>query len=245
MANMDYALSQLDLDRFGVVTAKVTLDELDDVAQMMQLASKDGVQLLIVRTPTSCLDVAQRLEASGAFLADTLVYFQKKQVSIYDIQLPEGYHACVATEADVLEIEALAKSTFQGYYGHYHADSRLEPKSCDDVYSSWAKNSCLKGALADEVVLLKKNSEIAAFATLKIKNEIDFEGVLFGVSPSHRSKGLHLKLMQLAENWGGENGCRRLLTSTQITNVTVQKNWCRVGMEPLNSFYTFHLWMNQ
>jgi hypothetical protein len=245
MANMDYALSKLDFDRFGVVTAKVALDDLDDVAQMMQLASKDEAQLLIVRTPTNCLDVAQRLEASGAFLADTLVYFQKKQVSLYDVQLPEGYHACVATEADALEIEALAKSTFQGYSGHYHADSRLEPKSCDDVYSSWAKNSCLQSALADEVVLLKKNSEIAAFATLKIKNEIDFEGVLFGVSPLHRSKGLHLNLMQLAENWGGENNCRRFLTSTQITNVTVQKNWCRVGMEPLNSFYTFHLWMNQ
>lgn len=224
--------------------AKAKIDDSDDVDELTVKANGMGAEMIMVRLPTTAVKSVQALERRGAILTDTLVYFQKKKINQYDTNLPNGYVACAAQSSDANEVSCLAAESFKGYFGHYHADDRLNKSDCDDVYTSWAKNSCLKGTLADEVLLIKKHDEIAAFATVKKIGENSFEGVLFGVGLKHQEKGLHLNLMQLSQNWGFDNNMGRMLTSTQITNVTVQKNWCRVGMEPLNSYYTFHLWLN-
>ena len=138
----------------------------------------------------------------------------------------------------------MAAESFKGYFGHYHADPRLDREACDAVYSSWALNSCRRGDLADDVILIKADQEVAAFATLKKLDATIFDGVLFGVAPKHRGKGLHQDLMRLSQNWGKDHGLERMVTSTQLTNAVAQRNWCRLGFEPLNSFYTFHVWMN-
>ncbi len=241
---MEIYLSEIDQTRFGRIVAKAKISEPDDVGELIAKARDMGAELLIVRLPTTDLKSAQSLERRSAILTDTLVYFQKKKIDKYNVQLPDGYTACAAQSTDAESVGCMAAESFKGYFGHYHADDRLNKSDCDDVYTSWAKNSCLKGTLADEVLLIKKHDEIAAFATVKKIGESSFEGVLFGVGLKHQGKGLHLNLMQLSQNWGFDNNMRRMLTSTQITNVTVQKNWCRVGMEPVNSFYTFHIWLN-
>lgn len=242
---MEIKLSELDWRRFSVVTAKAKIGDGDTVDELIRQAKDMGTQLLIVRLSTNNISLVHDLEKNEAILTDTLVYFQKKKIQKYEITLPNGYWACNAESADAVAVETIAAEAFKGYFGHYHADCRLDRQGCDDVYSSWAKNSCKKGDFADEVILLKSDDEIAAFATLKKINNDDYEGILFGVAPKHKGKGLHLNLMKLSQNWGCDNGVQRLLTSTQITNVTVQKNWCRVGMEPLQSFYTFHLWLDK
>lgn len=242
---MEINLSELDRLRFGVITVKAKINCNDSVDDLIFQAKKINAKLLIIRLPTDCIALAQKLEISGAILTDTLVYFQKKSIEEYKIKLPTDYSHSSAEVADSEEVERIALESFKGYFGHYHADPRLDRSDCDAVYSSWAKNSCSKNGLADEIIVIKKSDEIAAFATLKITNDKCFEGVLFGVSPNHRGKGLHLKLMKISQNWGLNNGKKEFLTSTQITNVTVQKNWCRVGMEPLNSFYTYHLWLSK
>jgi len=241
---MEIFLSKIDQERFGYVIAKSKLCDTDKVEELLSQARTLGVELLIVRLATDNLKAAQELERNNAILTDTLIYYQKKNVSKYNIKLPEGYSACYADEGDAEHVGGVAAGSFKGYFGHYHSDNRLERIDCDNVYTSWAKNSCLDRKIADEVILIKKNNEIAAFSTLKIIEKNCFDGVLFGVSPAHTGQGLHLNLMQLSQNWGAENNISRMVTSTQINNVKVQKNWCRVGLEPLNSFYTFHVWLN-
>jgi hypothetical protein len=242
---MEINLSELDKLRFGVVTAKAKINETDSVDDLIHQAKSMNVELLIVRFPTNGIEQAQNLERSGAILTDTLVYFQKKKIERYKIELPVGYLPCSAKASDAESVESIARESFKGYFGHYHADSRLNRVDCDAVYSSWARDSCGGNGLSDEVLIIKKDGEVAAFATLKVLSEKSYEGVLFGVAPNHQGKGLYLGLMKMSQNWGSDNDKSQLLTSTQITNVTVQKNWCRVGMEPLNSFYTYHLWLSK
>ena len=242
---MKIELSELDQYRFGVVTAKVKMDGTDSVNELILSAKAVNVELLIIRLSTDHIALAQELEKNGAFLADTLVYFQKKKINFCQIELPANYVAIEAELNDAEQLELVAAESFKGYFGHYHADPRLNRADCDSVYSSWAKNSCKKGNLADGVMLIKNESEITAFATVKKINAVDFEGVLFGVAPKYQGKGMHLNLMKLTGNWGIKQGLKRLITSTQINHVTAQKNWCRVGMEPMNSIYTFHLWMKK
>ena len=241
---MELQISKIDQARFGLVIAKAKIDHGNNVDELITGARDMGAELLMVRLSTADLEFAQDLERKGAILTDTLVYFQKNNIDRYGIDLPDGYFACKAENSDAESVGRMASESFKGYFGHYHADWRLDRADCDAVYTSWAKNSCFKGGLADDVILIKKGDEIAAFATVRKIGGISFEGVLFAVSPKHQGLGLHLKLMQLSQNWGCDNGMRRLLTSTQINNIAVQKNWCRAGLEPFNSFYTFHIWLN-
>lgn len=239
---MDFKLSEIDQQRFGVVTAKVSANAGDTVHEIIEKSRDNQVEFLIIRVPTDQLEMVQELELEGAFLTDTLVYYEKNKMELYPDGLLEGYTKRLATEKDAEPLGALALKTFQDYLGHYHVDQKLKKTDCDLVYSSWAANSCIKNNMADAVILIENNNELVAFATIKSLNQNEFEGVLFGVSPNHRGKGLHISLMKLSQNWGVDSKHTHMITSTQITNAIVQRNWCRLGFELKNSYYTLHKW---
>lgn len=241
---MNYIISKIDQQRFGVMTAKASMENGDSAFELTEKSKYDQVKLLIVRVPTNQIELTRQLENEGAFLVDTLVYYVKNQIELYADNLMNCYSIRLATFEDADRLESVAFQIFQGYQGHYHADRNLKKEDCDLVYSSWAANSCKEKNVADAVLLIEKNDEIAAFSTIKVNGGNEIEGVLFGVSPSHRCQGLHLHLMKSSQNWGVNNGYQRMITSTQITNIAVQKNWSRLGFEPGRSYYTFHKWFN-
>jgi ribosomal protein S18 acetylase RimI-like enzyme len=239
------ALSELDYQRFGQVTAKVEVGPEDEVDGLLANCVEQGVQLLIARCSARDLAKVQEMERLGFFLADTLVYYRKKKIQ-RSLQLRDGFSVRAARPGDAREVEALAARSFKGYFGHYHADPRLGREQCDQVYSSWAANSCRGGEFCSHVILITSNpkGDIAAFATLKRHEDSEFEGVLFGVDPAYQGKGLYSHLLDLSQQWGIENGFTRMVVSTQVTNVTVQKAWCRQGFEPYRSSYTLHKWFD-
>ena len=240
---LSFALSEIDRLRFGFVTAKATFTQAEDARHAIQLSRSHVVSLLIARVPTHCLAAAQELENRGSILTDTLVQFVNKRITPEAVDLPAGYALRLATKGDAPMIELVAAATFRDYLGHYHADPALDRKKCDQVYSSWAGLSCLDKTVADAVLIIERESEIAAFATLKFVDEVETEGVLFGVAPQHQSKGLYLCLMRAVQNLSLDATRRRMTVSTQVTNTAVQKAWCRLGYEPWRSVYTFHTWL--
>lgn len=239
---MNYSLSTIDQERFGIVTAKATLNDTDNIQDLIDKSTHDQVKFLIIRTPTTALNIVQQLEQEGAFLVDTLIYYIKNKLELTECKLPSGYTMRLANLKDAVSLEQLALETFKDYSGHYHADPKLNKRTCDLVYSSWAANSCIDKKVADLVIVIEKDEEIIAFATIKINDIYEIEGVLFGVSPKHRNKNLYLALMNLSNNWAIKNNYRQMIVSTQITNIVVQKYWCRIGFTPYKSYYTFHKW---
>jgi len=239
---MNINLSEIDHQRFGIVTAKASLEGSEKVAELTQWCTDRAVQMLIARCPTDELALVQQLEQDGCFLTDTLVYFSKRHIAADEVTLPEGYTSRLAGADDATAVGTLAGLTFAGYFGHYHVDPNLDPRKADEVYLEWAAKSCSSAAVADAVILIEHGEQIAAFATLKVHGSHEFEGVLFGVHPAHQGKRLYHALMQLSQNWACERGIAHMIVSTQITNLSVQKVWCRQGFEPSKSFYTFHKW---
>ena len=239
------ALSPLDQQRFGFRVAKGVLREPVSGPVIVASARSLAARLAIVRIPAHLLQSAQSLERCGAFLCDTLVYYRKKLGVPPPVEIPGGYACVAATPADTDEVASLARVTFTGYLGHYHSDSRLDPATCDEIYSSWAGNSCRDASLADRVFLVRDQAgSIAAFATLKRHSDEKSEGVLFGVSPQHQERGMYAFLIDEAARWAISAGAKELVVSTQITNIAVQKVWCRAGFEPAEYLYTFHLWLD-
>ena len=102
--------------------------------------------------------------------------------------------------------------------------------------------SCTSKQVATEVLVAERDNRIIGFATLRLNTPEEGEGVLFAVAPEAQGGGIYRSFMVNGMQWCKEQQAKRMVVSTQVTNVAVQKVWCRVGFEPARSYYTFHRW---
>lgn len=240
-------ISPLEKERFGIVAAKVSLNSADNIEAVNKECVDQEVDMLIIRIGSERLDLAQALEGQGAFLADVLVYYSRSIAADSErlMNLPAERNGvrirpCRLDEATL--VREMARQSFQGYFGHYHSDKRLDRQSCDEVYVDWAHRSCVDKEVAHEVLVAEDNGELIAFATMRMNSPAEAEGVLFGVSPAAQGKGVYRTLIQQSMAWCARQGGTQVVYSTQISNLAVQKVWVREGCEPSHSYLTFHQW---
>lgn len=231
-------LSEIDEQRFGIKTAKASLTA-SDIPEVLEFCSLNHVELLIARCPTTERKAIVELERQGCTMMDTLVYYSRK---LKDIPHDTSAGIRPVRPGEELDVRAIATESFKGYPGHYHNDDRLDAVTCDDIYTDWAYKSCLSKGVADEVLVSVSEQGITGFATMKSNSPDQGEGVLFGVAPWAQGRGIYRLLMISGMQWCVEQGHTRMMVSTQITNISVQKVWTRLGFEPSHSFYTVHKW---
>ena len=236
-----YALSPLEEQRFGVRTVRVNAFERTELPSLLAFCRAHAVRMLIARCPSTDLASVQALEEAGGRLMDTLVYYglelARKQPS------PPAPRVRLARAEEVDILVAIAEESFRDYRGHYHADARLERAACDATYTSWVRRSVLDRSVADAVYTCELDEKLAAFATLRANSPDEGEGVLFGVAPWAQGRGIYADLILAGIEWCRARGMARMVVSTQVTNLAVQKVWVRQGFEPTGSYYTLHLWL--
>jgi len=240
----DVSLSAIDEERFGIRTARARGVTCELLPSIIAFCRANAVTLLIARCLVLELEAAQIMERDGFILMDTLVYYKRNlvqrpvppdagKVPVRPISLGEEE-----------KVKAVATESFRGYFGHYHADERLDRAKCDEAYVSWAFRSCVSRDVADEVVVADSDGSIVGFATLRLSSAEEGEGVLFGVAPSAQRQGIFRSLMIGGMEWCLARGAARMVYSTQITNTAVQKVLVRLGFEPSHAYYTFHKWFD-
>ena len=233
--------SRIDSERFGIRVARARIVS-DTLPKVLDFCATECIDLLVARCATSDLEAAQTMELKGFQLMDTLLYYSfdltKKEIP----QDPCEVLVRRLQPGDEAEIPAVASAAFKGYMGHYHADRRLDPGQCDEAYGSWAERSCSIGEAADEVLVAEIGGRVAGFATLRLNSPEEVEGLLFAVTPNSQGKGICRLFMIRSLQWCRDQGAKRMVISTQVTNVSMQKVWCRTGFEPSHSYYTFHKW---
>jgi GNAT superfamily N-acetyltransferase len=235
------AFSDVDSERFGVRVARAHVVR-ESLPQVLDFCAAEQINLLIARCATKELRIAQEMEALGFLLMDTLVYYS---FDLVKRAIPEDSPRAKVREFmpdDTSQIETVAATAFQGYFGHYHADTLLDPKKCDEGYVSWAVRSCTSKQVASEVLIAELDNKVVGFLTLRLNGPEEGEGILFGVTPDAQGIGVGCSLITEALEWCKGQQAKRMVISTQITNVAVQRVWCKVGFEPAHSFYTFHKW---
>jgi GNAT superfamily N-acetyltransferase len=238
-------LSPIDGERFGISVARASLVAPDTLPSVNDFCHEKGVALLVARCPASELRTAQAMERDGYSLMDTLSYYAR---NLTKMPIPPDTGTVLIRPVRPGEDEAVkrvAAESFRGYLGHYHADERLGRKECDEVYTSWAVRSCISRDVANEVLVADIDGDIVGFAALRLNSPEEGEGVLFGVAPSAQGRGIYRSLMIRGMEWCRSKGATRMVISTQITNVAVQKVWVRVGCEPSHAYYTFHKWFDR
>lgn len=239
---MKIQLSAIDEGRFGIRSARVSSVTSEDLPTILEECRSHQVVFLIARCPSDDLPAVQAMEQEGFLLMDSQV--------TYSHSLPTP---SVATEGVVLRpvrpdeaevVSALAAAAFRSYGGHYHADTRLNRARCEEVYPSWAYRSCVSREVADEVLVAERDHQLAGFVTLKMNDDLEGDVPLYGVHPAMQRQQVGRSLISGALDWFQTRGAERMMISTQITNLSSQKVWIRLGFEPSAHFYTFHKWFD-
>jgi ribosomal protein S18 acetylase RimI-like enzyme len=238
------SISPLDEERFGIITGKVFLKDLEQVSTIFIECNNNNVKLLIARSYVSDIRIAQELEKKGGFITDTLVYYKYDLLKNIISEDKEGVEIRPVNEEEFDSVKKVAERSFKGYFGHYHADNRLLRKDCDDVYTDWAFRSCVERKETTEVLAAIDAKSIVGFATMRLNTAEEGEGVLFGVDPAAQGRGVYRSFIIAGLNWCKQKGCSSMVVSTQINNIAVQKVWVRAGFEPLHAYYTFHKWFD-
>lgn len=241
---MIFSLSEIDRVRFGMVTAKATVDSLDELGDAFAACEKSSVAMLILRTKSENHAVVQAAERRGAILTDTLVYFSKRVMPGFLAAIPSGISIRQATPEDAPRLRHLAAQIFRNYGGHYHTDKRLPTELADEVYASWAENACLYRSTADAVLLAETGKALLGFSVLKKVGDTTFDCCLLGVADAARGQGLFGHLLAASQEWGASQKLATLEYSTQIVNLAAQRGLCRAGFLPFKSYHTFHKWFD-
>ena len=237
-------LSEIDRERFGIRTARSAGVTADSLPGVLDYCRRHDVRLLIARCRVSELAAAQALEQAGGGQMDTLVYYARDLVGTPIPADTDGVSIRGIRPGDEAQVQAIAAEAFRGYVGHYHADPRLDRAKCDEAYTSWALRSCTSREVADEVLLADRDGEVLGFMTLRLTSRTEGECALFAVAPAAQGQGVGRSLMVAGLRWCAVQGAHRMIISTQLINLAVQRVWVRVGFEPDHAYYTFHVWLD-
>ncbi|WP_255005761.1 GNAT family N-acetyltransferase [Roseovarius sp. M141] len=237
---MPIEINELETRRFGITAAKVT--ELKaDIKKINAAAQTDRVQLLTIRVSTDDLARVQELEADGYRLMDTLVYYDRM---LADAPTPQDALIRLATPADAEAVATVARASFAGYFGHYHADPRLSDASADAAYVEWAENSIKGCGPKAPACVAERADRILGFMTMRMNSDTEAEIILNGVHPSAQGEGIYGRILASSMALLKVAGRTRVVTSTQVNNITVQRAWGRQGLRMARSYYTLHKWFN-
>lgn len=243
-ADFNVVLSPLEEARFGCRTARAKGVTSKNLSLVLDFCRNNRIQFLIARCHVNDIQGAQAMEQEGFFLADTLVYYGR---NLTEGTLPKVDSAIIIrplANGENIQVQAIAEEAFSDYKSHYHADERLDGKQCDDAYKDWANKACSNRDDVHEVLVALRKDKLLAFATLRMNDPQQGEGVLFGVRPAAQGLGIYKALMTAGMHWCAEFHAREMIVSTQINNIAVQKVWGRLGFEPQNYVYTFHKWLD-
>ena len=231
--------SALDSKRFGIRVFRGRADNVEAATDLLEFARSTDLDLLIVRCPAESVAAAQTLERAGALLTDTLVYYRGPTSGFVPSAAPSP-SVRLCQEADRAFLQAIARASFAGFFGHYHADPRLDPIAATEGYAEWASS-----ALADAasiVLVSETDGSLSGFLTAKKLDAKTWEIVLNGVAPEFQRRGIYAALFREIGCLARTQDASELLVSTQLANFAPQKVWTRAGLALDHALYTFHWW---
>jgi ribosomal protein S18 acetylase RimI-like enzyme len=235
--------SAVDSARFGVRIGRVQLSGSSELRAALETSRQEKLRVLFIRCSTDQLALVHALENAGARLMDTLLYYRRR---LPNDDLPAELRVNrirVFRESDEPAIEAIARQSFTGYQGHYHADPGLDRAKADEGYVEWALQCCRSRSAKSEVLVAEDSQgQACGFFVVRLNTPQEGEGWLAAVSPAAEGRGIYWSLLVHAMRWCREQKATRIIVSTQLTNLATQKTYGRLGFDLQASYYTFHLW---
>jgi RimJ/RimL family protein N-acetyltransferase len=234
--------SPADSRRFGLEVHRATVGPgvLDPAALRAALDSSPA-DVVVLRYDVARQEVPAVLATTSRAVlpAGALTYWEK---AVGD-DVPPSVTA--VTEAGDLDrataeraVRAVVRASFAGYGNHYTADPLLDRDAALAGYEEWALASLDRDAHA--VLVQVVDDQPVGVATVQHADD-HTEILLAGLVPAAQGRRLYGDLLLAVERAAGEAGRERLVISTQVQNVRVQRAWARFGMRPFAAVETVHL----
>jgi GNAT superfamily N-acetyltransferase len=241
---MQLRFEECERERFGYRMARLNLDsdcEPRDAERIVEMCLSSSVEMLTLRLPTDKVRVVQAFQALGFRSMDCLVYYECATKELPALK-PPTVEIREAAGEDAAAVAEVARLCFSDYFSHYHADPRLDRVKVSEAYIDWAQRSCVDRQVASCVYLPIMHGTVAGFITLRQNSPTEGEGVLNAVHPSFAGAGIYGQLITRSKQWCRDNGMKRMIISTQINNLKVQRAWTDRGFHLYKSYYTLHRW---
>jgi GNAT superfamily N-acetyltransferase len=241
---MEFHFIESERARFGYRMARLQLDSDGhpmDAEMIVEKCQSLGVEMLTLRVPTNKIALVQALEALEFRTMDCLVYYECATETSVPTKI-STVKIRPATIDDSPAVAEIARICFADYFSHYHADLRLDRVKVSEAYIDWAQRSCTDPEAGSCVFLPLVGGTVAGFIVLRQNSSTEGEGVLNAVHPQFAGAGIYGQLITHSKNWCRNNGMKRMVISTQIENLKVQRSWSNRGFRLYKSYYTLHRW---
>jgi ribosomal protein S18 acetylase RimI-like enzyme len=237
---LQYALE--DSERFGLKIFRSMNYELNVPGILEQIMTED-VDVAIIRIPSTALSQIHTLEKTGMpyIIADTLATYEFDLATYEPLEMANNNIALsLATAEDHSELNFLVKETFGSYSNHYRMNPFFDNESVNEGYKDWMRSYA--GENEEKICwIVRRKGEPIAFAAYKYIGTAGFEGVLYGVLPRYRKRGIFRDLMINALNHAKEKDLEYMRVITQIENVAVQRIWTKLGFGLHHHDSTIHV----
>ena len=239
-------LSPLDRARFGFEVAKVD-DFTSGIDPLLDQFRANSVKLVVSRIPSDDISLLNELEERGFRIKDTQLTYRYSLKNGTDQPGLESkaFRVRMFEPADTDALVRVAMESFSGY-GHYAADTKLDPVKCAEIYEDWARNTCRDPKVADQIVVAERDGELIGYLSFKIKSagsERYAAGGMGAVLSEHRSLGVFSAIVREGLRWGQEIGLAWEEHNVIAANLPVNHAFIRCGFRTSHSVVTLHGWL--
>lgn len=235
--------SRLDSARFGIEVARVVVPAGDRSTSLdaVEAAIADlPARVHVVRYPADRVAWFATLAGRHAHVvhAATLVYWSTPVAGAGSVgALPAaGADAPRLRPVVPAAAERTVRATFADYPHHYAANPLFPPGQVLDGYGEWARTA----AVAGRAWGLHDGADLVGLATVSVQGRV-LEVELAGIVPGRQRQGWYARLLAGVRALAAEQGCDRVVISTQAGQVHVQRSWARQGLVPVAALETVHL----
>ncbi|WP_245879055.1 GNAT family N-acetyltransferase [Vibrio diazotrophicus] len=146
----------------------------------------------------------------------------------------------------LIEVERLGKDNLpavQNLTDGLYLSSRFKSpwfteEEKEGFYREWLKKAVL-GQFDDLCMIKRVDGNIAGFVTVRVDND-DASIGLIGVLPEYQALGLGRALIQCAESYAVEKGCKNLSVATQLSNLSAMNLYMKSGYSLQQTAYWFY-----
>lgn len=235
-----YEILDWDSNFFAFKVCKIKANNLTDAELEAVLAYLSATEVELIYY-SSEREISAKAKKSDYF---QIKLVDKKTTLVKNITKNNFENNLIEPYKEKLPDTELIKLAIQsGVYSRFNVDEKIGKQKFEELYSLLLINS-LKKEIAQEVLLIRNETEITGFITLGEKNQRADIG-LIAVDTNYRGKGMGKLLMQAAEYWFYDKGYNQIQVVTQYDNPPAIFLYKSCGYEIEKIEYFYHCWNNK
>ena len=233
--------SPLESARFGLRVFRGSPEAID-APRIAEEIERERVDVAILRVPAPATEGVGAIEREGLkpILADTQVVYGVDLVGYERPALDPSIALRTATRRDAALLAEMARSIFAGYESHYCANPLFAPDKILEGYAEWAARH-VDADDGSAAWLVEHDGELAGFSCYRIDVDGTAIGVLNGVLPGARGRGVYRGMLASMLERFAERGLARFEIATQTHNDVVLRVWIRSGFTLRAECLTIHI----